>query len=68
VQQFDPVATKAGTRWHGQDEDIAEGVDISLLFEKTRRLVASAATVADIYFPGMKDDIVGLCLKGPITN
>jgi hypothetical protein len=25
-------------------------------------------TVADIYFPGMKDDIVGLCLKGPITN
>jgi predicted nucleotide-binding protein len=25
-------------------------------------------TVVDIYFPGIKDDVVNLCLKGPTTN
>jgi hypothetical protein len=25
-------------------------------------------TVADTYFPGIKDDVVNLCLKGPTTN
>jgi hypothetical protein len=25
-------------------------------------------TVVDMYFPGIKDDVVNLCLKGPTTN